>query len=155
MQGNAKVIDLLNQLLTNELTSANQYLAHAGLCRRWGYHHLDEHIHAEVEDERQHADKLVKRINFLGGTCDVQRLNKVNVGNTVKQQLELDLQLEHNAVKLMNDCIEECRALGDHGTFSLIIELLTSEEEHVDWLEAQLDQIRQLGEQMYLAQQIK
>ena len=155
MKGHAKVLEILNDLLTNELTSVNQYFIHARMCENWGYQRLGEKVRAESIDEMKHADRLIQRILYLEGLPNLQKLNKVNVGQTVLEQLTLDLDLEKGAIKFLNDGIETVRSLGDHGSFELMVDILTSEEEHADWLEAQLALIDQVGLQNYLAQQIR
>ncbi len=155
MKGNDKVIDLLNEVLTGELSAINQYWLHARMCENWGYERLWKKIRAESIDEMKHADKLVDRVLYLDGLPNLQRLHKINVGETVPEQLKLDLELEKGALKLLNDGIELCRSLGDNGSRELLEGILVSEEQHVHWLEAQLDLIAQLGAENYLAQQIK
>jgi bacterioferritin len=155
MKGNDKVIDLLNEVLTGELTAINQYFIHARMCENWGYDRLWKKIRAESIDEMKHADKLIARVLYLEGLPNVQRLGKINIGQTVKEQLEVDLNLEKNAIQALNVGIETCRGLGDNGSRDLLEEILHAEEEHTDWLEAQLSLIAQIGEQNYLAQQIK
>jgi bacterioferritin len=155
MKGHAKVLEILNDLLTNELTSVNQYFIHARMCENWGYKHLGQKVREESIDEMKHADRLIQRILYLEGVPNLQKLNKVNVGQTVQEQLTLDLDLEKGAIKFLNDGIETVRSLGDHGSFELMVDILTSEEEHADWLEAQLALIDQVGLQNYLAQQIR
>lgn len=155
MKGDAKVIDLLNEILTMELTAINQYFLHAKMCRNWGYQPLAEYIRKESIDEMKHADELIERILYLEGVPNVQRLSKINIGETVPEQLRLDLELEREALPRVNDAIKLCRDHNDHGTEELLRDILVSEEEHVDWLEAQLSQIDQLGVANYLAQQIK
>jgi bacterioferritin len=155
MKGNDKVIELLNELLTNELTSINQYFIHAKMCENWGYQSLAKKVRDESIDEMKHADTIISRILYLDGIPNLQRLGKIRVGETVKEQLELDLAVEKHAVKFLNDSSETVRGLGDHGTFDLMVNILTSEEEHADWLETQLSLIAQIGEQNYLAQQLR
>lgn len=155
MKGDPKVIDLLNEILTGELTTINQYFLHSRICRNWGYERLAAKIHAESIDEMRHADKLIERVLFLDGLPNVQRLNKVSVGTTVPEILKFDLAAEMVAVPLLNRSVQTCRDLGDNGSETLLTEILVSEEEHVDWLEAQLELIRQVGDAQYLAQQIK
>jgi len=155
VKGDPKVIDLLNEILTGELTTINQYFLHSRICRNWGYERLAAKIHAESIDEMRHADKLIERVLFLDGLPNVQRLNKVSVGTTVPEILKFDLAAEMVAVPLLNRSVQTCRDLGDNGSETLLTEILVSEEEHVDWLEAQLELIRQVGDAQYLAQQIK
>jgi bacterioferritin len=155
MKGNPDVINLLNTVLTGELTAVNQYFLHAKMCENWGYHRLAERIRKESIDEMKHADKLIERILFLEGVPNVQRLGKINIGQKVPEQLQLDLAVEMEAVPRLNDGIKQCRDIGDNGTEDLLVHILVSEEAHIDWLEAQLSQIAQMGEANYLAQQIK
>ncbi len=154
MKGDAAIIDLLNEVLTGELTAVNQYWLHARLCENWGYERLWKKIREESIDEMKHADQLVHRILFLDGLPNLQRLGKINVGETVKEQFELDLALERDALVRLNDGIALARDVGDNGTRELLESILVSEEEHVDWLETQLDLITKLGDTAYLAEQI-
>jgi bacterioferritin len=154
MKGKPEIIDALNEILTAELTAVNQYFLHARMCENWGYKRLWERIRAESIDEMKHADKLIARILYLEGLPNVQRLGKINVGQTVPEQLQLDLALEKVALEKLNQHIELCRSLGDNGTRELFESILVSEEEHVDWLETQLSLLAQVGEPQYLAQQI-
>jgi bacterioferritin len=154
MKGHPKIIDLLNDVLTAELTAINQYFIHAKMCENWGYGKLAAKIRAESIDEMKHADRLIERILFLEGIPNVQRLGKVNVGETVKEQFELDLQLEYAAIERLNKAIVTSVEANDGATRELLAAILVSEEEHTDWLETQLELIRQLGEQLYCAQQL-
>ena len=154
MKGDEKIIDLLNDVLTGELTAINQYFIHARICENWGYQKLYKKLREESIDEMKDADKLITRILFLDGLPNLQRLGKVNVGQTVLEQLKLDLDLEKAACKRLNDGIEVCRSLGDNGSRELLEELLTGEEHHANWIEEQLTLIEQVGEQNYLSQQI-
>ena len=155
MKGHRNVIDLLNDVLTGELTAVNQYFLHAKMCENWGYQRLAERIRKESIDEMKHADQLIERILFLEGVPNVQRLGKINVGQKVSEQLKLDLAVEMEAIPRLNDGIKLCRDNADNGTEDLLVHILTSEEAHVDWLESQLAQIDQMGEANYLAQQVK
>ncbi len=155
MKGNPRVIDLLNEVLTNELTAINQYFLHARMCKNWGYEHLASHIYKESIDEMKHADKLIERVLFLDGLPNLQRLGKINIGTTVPEILRSDLGLEMVAIPMLNTHIQTCRDLADNGTEELLRNILVSEEEHVDWLEAQIELMKQLGEVPYLAQQIR
>ncbi|MEZ4448609.1 MAG: bacterioferritin [Nannocystaceae bacterium] len=154
MRGNDKIIELLNEVLTAELTAINQYFIHAKMCGNWGYTRLASKVREESIDEMRHADRLIDRILFLEGVPNVQRYNKVNVGETVKEQLELDLKLEYEAIARLNRGITTCRDLADNTSREILVQILTSEEEHTDWLETQLELIKQLGEQLYCAQQL-
>ncbi len=155
MKGQDDVITLLNEILTAELTAINQYFIHARMCENWGLERLWKKLREESIGEMRHADRLIERILYLEGLPNVQRLGKVNVGQTVPEQLRLDLEAERAAVAALNAGIERCRSLGDNGSRILLEEILTSEEEHIDWIEAQFELIRQAGEANYLAQQIK
>jgi bacterioferritin len=155
MKGHAQVITLLNEVLTAELTAVNQYFVHARMCENWGYERLWKKVRAESIDEMKHADALIARVLYLEGVPNLQRLGKVNVGQTVPEQLALDLDVEKHAITMLNAGIETCRSLGDNGSRELLEKILHAEEEHANWLEAQLELIRQAGEANYLAQQIK
>jgi len=150
----ATIVSLLNDVLTAELTAINQYFVHAKMCANWGYVRLAHKIRHESIDEMKHADALIDRILYLGGVPNAQRLGKVNIGETVPEQLAADLALEQDAIPRLNAGIAACRDAGDNGTRHLLEEILVSEEEHLDWLEAQHDLIAQVGLQNYLAQQI-
>ena len=155
MKGNDQVLELLNLLLTNELTSINQYFIHAKMCENWGFERLAEVLRAESIDEMKHADVIISRILFLQGIPNLQRLNKLHVGETVKEQLESDLELERAAIEFLNKGIQTTRDCCDNATEDLFTRILVSEEKHTDWIETQLELIRQVGEQNYLAQQIR
>lgn len=155
MKGNDEVLRLLNELLTNELTAINQYFIHSKMCANWGFELLGKKIRLESIDEMKHADEVITRILFLEGVPNLQRLNKLKVGETVKEQFECDLQLEYTAIKFLNDGIEAARKAGDNGTEDLMKRILVGEEVHTDWLESQLELMKQIGEQNYLAQQLK
>jgi bacterioferritin len=155
MKGDSKIIDLLNEVLTAELTAINQYFVHAEMCDNWGYDRLEQVIRKHSIGEMKHAEELIERILFLEGIPNMQRLGKINIGENVPEILKLDLALEMDAIPRLNKGIETCRDAGDNTTRMLIEEVLADEEEHVDWLEAQLDLIAQVGAQNYLAQQIR
>jgi bacterioferritin len=155
MKGSAKVIDLLNQVLTNELTAINQYFLHARMCENWGYERLWHKIRAESIDEMKHADQMIERILYFDGLPNLQRLGKVDVGQAVDEMLRLDLALEQKAIPVLNQGIELCRAESDNGSADLLEHVLEDEEEHANWLEAQLTLVEQMGLQNYLAEQIK
>ena len=154
MKGNAEIVAILNDLLTNELTAINQYFIHAKMCANWGYKRLAAKVRAESIDEMKHADIVIDRILFLEGVPNLQRLGKVRVGETVKEQLESDVAFEYSAIGQLNGWVARARELGDNGTEDLLTKILVSEEEHTDWLETQLELIKQLGEPAYLAQQL-
>jgi bacterioferritin len=154
MQGDAAIIELLNDVLTAELTAINQYFIHAKMCDNWGYHRLAEHGRAESIDEMKHADYVIERILYFDGTPNMQRLYPVRVGESVPEQFQLDAELEYAAVKRLNNGIALAVEKGDNGTRELLARILVSEEDHVDWLETQQDTIRQIGIEHYLAQQL-
>jgi bacterioferritin len=154
MQGNPRIVETLNDVLTAELTAINQYFIHAKMCKNWGYQRLAEHIEHESIDEMKHADSIIERILFLEGVPNMQRLAAVRVGETVREQFELDLQVEYEAVTRFNEAIALAVDVGDNATRHMLEEMLVSEEDHADWLETQLEAMRQVGEQNYLAQQL-
>ena len=151
----SKIIGLLNEVLTAELTAINQYFVHAEMASNWGYKGRYEQVRKEAMGEMKHAEKLIERVLFLEGVPNVQRLGKIRIGETVPEQLKSDLALEQEAVGRLNDGIEACSKAGDNGSRALLEEILESEEEHIDWLEAQLTLIEQVGEQNYLAEQVR
>jgi bacterioferritin len=153
MKGNAKVISELNKALKEELTAINQYFLHAEMCENWGYRKLSEYIKKQSIGEMKHAEKLMERILFLDGTPSMQPLN-VKIGKTVKEMIESDLALEVAAVKEYNDAVAVAREEGDNGSRELFEILLKDEEDHVDFLEAQMQQIKDMGYERYLSQQI-
>jgi len=155
MKGNDQILSLLNDLLTNELTAINQYFIHAKMCENWGYERLAHKIREESIDEMKHADMVISRILFLEGVPNLQRLNKLRVGETVREQLESDLQLEYSAIAFLNQGVVASREAGDNASKDLFERILVSEEQHTDWIETQLELIRQVGEQNYLSQRIK
>jgi bacterioferritin len=155
MKGNDEVVRLLNDVLTAELTAINQYFIHARMCENWGYERLWKKIRAESIDEMKHADELIERILYLEGIPNLQKLSKVNVGQTVPEQFKLDLDVERESILRLNAGIETARAAGDNGSRELLEKILHGEEDHANWLEAQLELIKQVGEGNYLAQQIK
>jgi bacterioferritin len=155
MKGNEEVLTLLNQLLTNELTAINQYFIHAKMCENWGYDRLGAKLREESIDEMRHADQVISRILFLDGVPNLQRYHKLRVGETVKEQFESDRELEYAAIAFLNQGIKACRDASDNASEDLLTKILVSEEMHLDWIETQLELIRQVGEQNYLSQQIK
>jgi bacterioferritin len=154
MQGNEKVIERLNARLADELTAVNQYMVHAEMCENWGYKRLHEAIQKRAIDEMKHAEKLISRILFLEGGPTVSRLNKITIGADVEKMHKNDWKAEETAIKDYNADIRLAVEVGDNGTRELFESILTDEEEHIDWLEAQLDQIRQMGIQNYLVEQV-
>ncbi len=152
---NKEIISVLNDVLTGELTAINQYFIHAKMCGDWGYDRLHDKIRAESIDEMRHAEQLIERILYLGGVPNGQRMSKLRIGETVLEQLKSDLDLELAAIPRLNKGIDLATKESDNGTRALLESILTSEEEHVDWLEAQLELIEQTGLQNYLAAQIR
>ncbi|PYX27783.1 MAG: bacterioferritin [Acidobacteria bacterium] len=153
MKGNPKVIAELNKALREELTAINQYFLHAEMCENWGYHKLSDYIKKQSIGEMQHAEVLMERILFLDGTPSMQPL-ELNVGGTVKAMIESDLDLEVSAVKQYNDAIAIATKEGDNGSRDLLVTLLKDEESHVDFLEAQVHLIKEVGYERYLARQM-
>jgi bacterioferritin len=155
MKGDAKVVQLLNEVLTGELTAINQYFLHSELCAHWGYARLHEKIRKESIEEMKHAEELIHRILLLDGLPNVQRLGTVKVGQTVTEQFKLDLETELEAVGRLNTAIAYCRQVNDNGTAELLEHILVDEENHVDWIETQQEAMKQVGEQNYLSEQLK
>ncbi|HUR81820.1 MAG TPA: bacterioferritin [Thermoanaerobaculia bacterium] len=155
MKGDPRVIEILNEVLTAELTAINQYFVHAEMCENWGYERLLHIIRKESIEEMKHAEALIERVLFLEGIPNVQRLWNIRIGENVHEIFKSDLALELEALPRLNQGIETCRELGDNNSRHLLEEILEDEEEHVDWLEAQLSLIEQVGLQNYLVEQIK
>ena len=155
MKGDKKIIEVLNEVLTAELTAINQYFVHAEMCENWGYKRLQKVIRHHSIGEMKHAEEVIERILFLEGIPNVQRLGKINIGESVEEQFKVDLALELDALPRLNKGIEVCREVDDNGSRLLLEEILHEEEEHVDWLEAQIDQVQQMGIQNYLSQQVR
>ena len=151
MKGETKVIDLLNQVLRKELTGINQYILHSKMCENWGYDALARHSRHESIDEMKHAETIIERILFLEGTPNVSTMDKIRIGRNVSEQLKADLALETAAVSILRPGIETCRTSGDHATREILEHILVEEEEHIDWLEAQLHQIQEMGYENYLS----
>ncbi len=154
MKGNEQVINVLNQVLRKELTGINQYFIHAKMCQNWGYERLYKHIKEESIEEMKHAAEVIERILFLEGTPNISAYDKITIGATVKQQLENDLALETAALAVLRPGIKTCLEASDDASRELLEDILVDEEEHVDWIEAQLHMIEEVGYQNYLAQQI-
>lgn len=154
MRGNERVIEALNDVLTAELTAINQYFVHHKMCENWGYKKLSSVKRHESIEEMKHADKLIERILFLDGIPNLQRLGSVHVGEDPIEQHKLDLELELEAVVRLNQAIALARESGDNGTRELLESTLKEEEESVDWLEAQLHIVEEIGAPQYLAEQI-
>lgn len=155
MKGNDEVIQVLQDVLCAELTAVNQYFIHARMCENWGYARLAAYLRKESIEEMRHAQDVIDRILYFDGVPNMQKYMKINVGHDVPEQFHHDLDLEHQAVPRLNKGIEVARAQADNGTRALLEQILKDEEEHVDWLEAQLHQIKEMGAENYLAQQIE
>ena len=155
MKGDSKVIEHLNKALYNELIAINQYFLHAKMFKNWGFKELAEHEHHESIDEMKHADKLIDRILFLEGLPNLQSLGKLFIGESPKEIFECDLKLELLAIPDLKAAVAYSETAGDYVSRDLFAEILGSEEEHVDWLETQLDLIARLGEPGYLQAQLK
>lgn len=154
MKGNERVIERLNVLLADELTAINQYMVHSEMCANWGYERLHEASEKRAIEEMKHAEKLIGRIIFLEGQPVVSTLNPLHIGQDVQAQLQHDHDAEEGAIKMYNDSVRLCLEAQDAGTRELLEDVLEDEEEHIDWLEAQFDQIKQMGMQNYLLRQL-
>ena len=154
MKGDAKVIEHLNKSLYNELTAINQYFLHSRMYRNWGYRELAEHEYKESIDEMKHADRLIERILFLDGLPNLQQLGKILIGEKPSEAMACDLKLEQLAVPDLKAAIAYCESVSDFVSRKLFVDILESEEEHIDWLETQLSLIAQLGEANYLQTKI-
>ena len=154
MKGNQQVIDALNDVLTRELTAINQYFLHARMLQDWGLEKIGKLEYEASIDEMKHADELIKRILFLEGLPNVQKLSKVNIGQNITEVLNSDLTLENEAVPALKTHIKVCEAVADYVSRDLLTSILESEEEHVDWLETQISLLSKVGEQNYIQSQI-
>ena len=154
MHADDDIVELLNEVLTAELTAVNQYFVHAKMCDNWGYQRLACKIREESIDEMRHAETLIERILYFEGVPNLQRLFPLNVGETVAEQFHADLDVEVQAIERLNRGIALAVQRGDDGTRGLLARLLVDEEQHADWLETQLTAVEQLGLQRYLAQQL-
>ena len=155
MKGEAEVIQVLNDVLCAELTAINQYFVHAMMCDNWGFKRLAKHMREESIGEMKHAEEVIDRILYLDGVPNMQKYMRVNVGQTVPEMHQFDLDLERDAVARLNPGLELCRGKGDNGSRLLLEKILHDEEGHIDWLEAQLTLIQTTGLQNYLAQQFE
>ncbi|MCB0407040.1 MAG: bacterioferritin [Bdellovibrionales bacterium] len=154
MKGNPAVITELNKILTNELSAINQYFLHARMCKSWGYEKIADKIYHESIDEMKHAQAIIDRILFLEGIPNLQKLGSLNIGETIPEQLQSDLDMELKGVPDLKKAIDVCMKEQDHTSRELVEKILASEEEHIDWLEAQLQIIKEVGVENYLATQL-
>ena len=154
MKGDKKVIEFLNKALENELTAINQYFLHARMYKNWGFAKLNEKEYHESIDEMKHADQLIERILFLEGLPNLQNTGKILIGEHPLELLQCDLKLENIAVPLLREAIEHCENVKDFVSRELFAHILESEEEHIDWLETQLELIEKVGIQNYLQSQM-
>ncbi len=155
MKGNQKIIEALNKVLTKELTAINQYFLHARMLQDWGLEKLGKLEYDASIDEMKHADELIKRILFLEGLPNLQKLDRIKIGQNIKEIIECDLQVEYEALPLLRECIELCEKEKDFVSRQLFTDILASEEEHVDWLETQKGLLEKVGEQNYMQSQIE
>jgi bacterioferritin len=155
MKGDSRIIDMLNDVLTGELTAVNQYFLHAKMCLNWGYGYLGKKIREESIDEMKHADRLIERVLFLDGLPNLQKLGKLSIGTGVVEILKNDLAFELATVPKLNAGMALSRDVGDNGSEDLLRHILVDSEHHVDWLESQLELVKQMGEAHFLAQQIR
>ena len=154
MKGNQQILDLLNHLLADELTAINQYIVHSEMCADWGYEKLHDQVEKRAIQEMQHAEKLIGRLLFLEGMPVVSLLNPMHIGPDVGAQLKNDHKAESTAIEAYNQGVRLSVELGDNGTRALLESILGDEENHIDWLESQLDQIQQMGLENYLTEQL-
>lgn len=154
MKGDAAVIKTLNEVLTGELTAINQYFLHASMCKNWGYNKLAEKVREESIDEMKHAQELIDRVLFLEGVPNLQKLDSLHIGETVPEQFQADLDLETLALERLRRGVDVCWKAKDHASRELLESILAAEEEHADWLEAQLGIIKEIGKENYLAEQM-
>lgn len=155
MKGDAKVIEALNEILTGELTAINQYFLHARMAKNWGFERIAHIVYKESIDEMKHAQELTDRVLFLEGLPNMQKLGKLNIGETIPEQFEADLKLEFTAIENLKKAIKICFEAADHTSRELLEHILSDEETHVDWLETQLSLIQTVGKENYLAENIK
>lgn len=152
MKAKKGVVEFLNKVLTNELTAINQYFLHGEMCGNWGYKLLHNEIRKHAIDEMKHAEEIIEHVLFLDGFPNLQRLGTLKIGESVPEQFKSDLSLEQEAVTLLTEAIEHCAKVGDFNTRAKLEVILTSEEAHIDWIEMQMETIKQVGVENYLSQ---
>ena len=155
MKAKEGVVNILNKVLTVDLTATNQYFVHAKMCENWGYERLHHKVRERSIDEMKDAEKLIEHILYLEGVPNVQRLNTVHVGETVPEQLKLDLQAEQEMLSLLSEGVAHCANVGDFTTRHMLEDMVKDVDAHIDWIEVQLETIKQVGVENYLAEQIK
>jgi bacterioferritin len=155
MKAKQGVVELLNKILTADLTAINQYFVHGKMCANWGYERLHHHVQKRSFDEMKDADELIEHILYLEGVPNVQRLNTVHIGETVPEQFKADLKAEQEMLALLSDGVMHCAKVGDFTTRHMLEDMVKDVDEHIDWIETQLETIKQVGLENYLAEQIK
>ena len=155
MKAKEGVIDILNKVLTADLTAINQYFVHAKMCENWGYERLHHKVRERSIDEMKDAEELIEHILYLECVPNVQRLNTVNVGEEVPEQFKLDLKAEQDMLKLLSDGVVHCTKVGDFTTRHMLEDMAKDVDDHIDWIETQMETIKQIGLENYLAEQIK
>jgi bacterioferritin len=155
MKAKEGIIDLLNKILTADLTAINQYFVHAKMCENWGYARLHDKVRARSFDEMKDAEELIEHTLYLEGVPNMQRLGTVHVGETVPEQLKLDLKAEQEMLRLLTDGVTHCAKVGDYTTRHMLEDMAKDVDEHIDWIETQLETIKQVGLENYLSEQIK
>ncbi len=155
MKAKEGVIDLLNKVLTADLTAINQYFVHAKMCENWGYERLQEKVRKRSFDEMKDADELIEHILYLEGVPNMQRLGTVQVGETVPEQFKVDLKAEQEMLKMLSDGVAHCTKVGDYTTRHMLEDMAKDVDGHIDWIETQMETIKQVGVENYLSEQIK
>lgn len=155
MKAKEGIIELLNKILTADLTAINQYFVHAKMCANWGYERLHHKVRERSFDEMKDADELIEHILYLEGVPNVQRLGTVHVGETVPEQLKVDLQAEQEMLKVLSEGIAHCAKVGDYTTRHMLEDMAEDVDDHIDWIETQMESIKQVGLENYLSEQIK
>ena len=155
MKAREGVINLLNKILTADLTAINQYFVHSKMCRNWGYERLEHKVRQRSFDEMKDADELIEHILYLEGVPNVQRMNTVQIGETVPEQLKLDLKAEQEMLTLLSEGVVHCTKVADFTTRHMLEDMVKDVDEHIDWIETQLETLKQVGLENYLSEQIK